>query len=46
MGDKIMRNSYVRKQELKKKIVRIVCLILAIAMASSTIAITLYYLLN
>lgn len=41
-----MRNSYVRKKEFKKKVIRVVCLFLAFLMASSTIAITLFYLIN
>lgn len=39
-----MRNSYVRRNEFKKKVIRLVCLILAILMASTTIAMTLIYL--
>lgn len=40
-----MRNSFIKRNEMKKKVVRLVCLILAIIMASTTIAMTLIYLI-
>lgn len=41
-----MRNTYTKKEDRKKKIVRLVCLILAIALGSGTVIAALYYLLN